>query len=196
MIGDLLRSHLIPNAHIDYTYRINRPFFEQQMRHVLLRADIPDISLYYARSPSSGFWILEYGERFVGLIGLNASRDSTSNAIIAEALATEKRPKQSLSTSKGTSSTATIRHFYIDEEYRSSEIQNDLLAHAVNYAFRASPALQSIQAMDSPLMLYARKSLQNAGFQLDHHTEKVGIFGWKLGMRVLERGAWEKSVDK
>jgi GNAT superfamily N-acetyltransferase len=171
---------------------LNRPFFEKHLQDALQKADVLDVSEYYSRSVSSGFWILEYGDRFVGLIALDASLDSTDDEPISvEKLAARKRSK-----SKATSPTATIRHFFIDEPFRTSGIQNDLLAHAVQHAFDSDPALQQIRAQDSPLIPYARTALREAGFQLTRHTEKVGVFGWKLGMRVLESRDWKKDGDK
>ena len=46
---------------------------------MLRRPDLADIGKYYSlRSPASGFFILEYGDKFVGFIAVDASIDSTS----------------------------------------------------------------------------------------------------------------------
>jgi Acetyltransferase (GNAT) family len=173
--------------------RLNRPYFEKQLQDALQKPDVLNILGYYSRSASSGFWILEYGERFVGLIALDASFDSTDDETINTKTVTKKKR---ISNSKGTSPTATIRHFYIDEPFRTSGIQSDLLIHAVQHAFGSDPALRRIRAPDSPLVPYARGALRQAGFQLDQHTEKVGLLGWKLGMRILEKADWKKADDK
>lgn len=88
--------------------------------------------------------------------------------------------------------TAVIRHFYVEEAYRKTKIQDDLLKYAVNHAFEKDPKLERIEASDSPLTAYLSRSLREAGFELDHHTNRIGILGWKLGVRYLERGVWSK----
>ncbi|KAJ7169933.1 hypothetical protein C8R46DRAFT_1090588 [Mycena filopes] len=116
-------------------------------------------------SPASGFWMVDYGERFVGLIAIDASEE-----------------------------TATIRHFYVQEPYPATGIQDDLLSHAVNHCFNAhSGTVQHIRATDSSLVPYVGKALQNAGFVLDEHTETVGVLRWKLRTRLLRRDIWEKK---
>lgn len=163
--------------------RINRPYFEKLTQDALTREDLRDIASYYAQCPESGFWILEYGSIFVGLLALDASTEAPSVA----GKKNKSKPK------KGTSPTATIRHFYIEEPYRKTGIQEDLLNHAVRHAFNASREVQAIKAADSPLALYAREAYKKKGFALEKYTEKVGVFGWKLGERKLERSAWEKQ---
>lgn len=162
---------------------INRPYFEKLAQEVLRRPDVRDLKTYYARSPSSGFWILEYGVRFIGIIALDASPDSMSDG------PTTTKKNEPV---KKSSSTATIRHFFVEEEYRSSDIQTDLLVYALRHGFRSYDTIQQIRASDSPLVPYARQTLRSFGFQLEEHIDKVGIFGWKLGVRILERAEWEK----
>lgn len=60
------------------TYRLNRPFFESQAQEVLKQPDLYNISEHYSRSPSSGFWLLELGDRFIGLLALDASNGNDS----------------------------------------------------------------------------------------------------------------------
>lgn len=143
-----------------------------------------DISGYYSRSPSSGFWILDYGERFVGLIAIDASQADTASGA-----------GSSKKTLKGTSATATIRHFYVTEEFRASGVQDDLLTHAVRHTFRSDAAVLRITAHESSLIPYIPKCLGKHGFQKVDKAEKVvGLFRWKFCMRILERGNWEKST--
>jgi hypothetical protein len=165
---------------------INRPYFEKLTQETLHRPDISDPRAYYGRSPSSGFWLLEYGVRFIGIIALDASLDSTSDAPIT-ATTTKRNVPVNMS-----SPTARIRHFFVEEEYRSSNIQADLLSYAVGHAFRSDNTVQQIKASDSPLAPYARVTLQSSGFQLEEHTDRVGLFRWKLGVRMLQRAEWEK----
>ncbi|KAJ7706122.1 hypothetical protein B0H17DRAFT_1035808 [Mycena rosella] len=115
---------------------LNRPYFEKLTQDVLRAPDMRDIQEYYSRSPASGFWIIDYDNRFVGLIAIDASIEDTS----------------SNNRKATTSETATIRHFYVQEPYPAAGIQDDLLSHAI------------IKAPDSPLVPYARKSLKEAGF--------------------------------
>ncbi|KAJ7361681.1 hypothetical protein DFH08DRAFT_844860 [Mycena albidolilacea] len=149
---------------------INRPYFEDLTQAALRAPDMrASIKAHYSRSPASGFWIVEYGDKFVGLIAIDASTEDDST----------KRPEAK--------TTATIRHFYVQEPYPAAGIQDDLLSHAVNHCFNKSTTVQQIKAPDSPLVPYARKSLKEAGFILEKTTETVGLFRWKLGMRSLQR---------
>jgi GNAT superfamily N-acetyltransferase len=125
-----------------------------------------DILDYYSRSPSSGFWILDYDDHFVGLIALDAS------AQVAE--------------------TAVVRHFYVDEVYRSSGVQVDLVRHAVQVAFDSDDKILRINASDSPLTPYIGTCLQEAGFAVEYPIEEVGLFKWKIYMRTLEREVWKQ----
>ncbi|KAJ7619081.1 hypothetical protein DFH06DRAFT_1089396 [Mycena polygramma] len=157
---------------------INRPSFERLTQEALRAPDMKgDVVNHYSRSPASGFWILDYGEKFVGLIAIDASIEDASS--------------QNQAT---TPETATIRHFYVQEPYPASGVQEDLLSHALNHCFTSkSTNIQQIKAPDSPLVPYARKALKEAGFILENNTETVGVFRWKLGMRTLRTDAWERK---
>ncbi|KAF8973972.1 hypothetical protein BDZ97DRAFT_1912415 [Flammula alnicola] len=156
---------------------VNRPYFEELTQEVLRHPDLKDISKYYSQQPASGFWILEMGEHFVGLIAIDATQPP------------KKREKDEVAPPK----TALIRHFHVEEAYHNANIQDDLLEYAVNHAFSKDPKLERIEATDSPLVPYIRVSLRKAGFELDHHTKQIGIRGWKLGVRYLRRENWKKS---
>ncbi|KAJ6575174.1 hypothetical protein B0H19DRAFT_1127508 [Mycena capillaripes] len=159
---------------------IHRPYFERLTQDALRASDMKgDVKKHYSRSPASGFWILEFGDKFVGLIAVDASTEDldTSNT-----------------NPKATSETATIRHFYVQEPYPAAGIQTDLLSHALEHCFNSKPAaVQQIKAGESPLVPYARKALREAGFVLERNTGTVGVFRWKLGVRTLQRDAWEKK---
>ena len=75
-------------------------------------------------------------------------------------------------------------------------MQKDLIDHAVRHTFTSSTVVQSIEAADSPLIQYIRLGLREAGFELRKNTKTVGLLGWKLGGRMLERATWEKSTKK
>lgn len=168
---------------------LNRPAFEQLVQDALRGPDMNDIPSYYSRSPASGFWILDYGGLFVGLIAL----DATPEVLPPTASTGSTQEVEKKLETRGTSSTAIIRHFYVDEAYRSTGIQEDLLTHALRFAFDADHALQVIKAPDSPLIPYVRHCLRDACFELKENTRKVGVFGWQLGMRVLDKEDWEKK---
>ncbi|KAF8807453.1 hypothetical protein BYT27DRAFT_7241992 [Phlegmacium glaucopus] len=156
---------------------INRPYFENQTQEVLRSSDLHDIPAYYSNKPGSGFWLLEYGDRFVGLIAVDATNNESDDSSVSEI--------------KG--KTATIRHFFVDEAFRATNIQEDLLQHAVKHAFK-DPKVQRIEAFDSPLVPYLRTCLRNTGFQLDHNTKKIGLLGWSLGVRYLNRDGWKEDL--
>lgn len=159
-------------------HRINRPDFEDLTKEILRRDDLKDIQKHYNADAASGFFLLELGETFIGLIAIDASQPSRKPA------KGETRPPK----------TAIIRHFHIEEAYKKVNIQRDLLKCAVDHAFTEDPKLQRIEASDSPLAAYLRPCLREAGFELDHHTTTVGILRWKLGTRVLERKTWEEKA--
>lgn len=175
-------------AFIDW---VNRPYFERAVRDALRGPDMSDIPAYYSRYPSSGFWILDYGNQFLGLISLDASPDSVPTQSTSLRKSTGNRKKAA--TQGGSAKTAIIRHFYIDEVYRGSGIQADLLRHAVQSAFDSDEQVLHIRAIDSPLNNYIHSCLQEAGFAIEHPIEEVGLFRWKIDMRTLERDVWESS---
>jgi hypothetical protein len=155
--------------------RINRPYFEDQAQEVLRGSDLHNISAHYSRDPGSGFWIFQHGDRIIGLIAVDASKKPDDD-------------KSSANKSKG--KTATIRHFYVDEAYRVTKIQEDLLDHAVKHSF-SDPKVQRIEAFDSPLVPYLHACLRNAGFKFDHNTKTVGLLKWSIGVRYLNRDEWK-----
>ena len=83
---------------------------------------------------------------------------------------------------------------HVEEAYQKINIQADLLKRAVDHAFSKDPKLQRIEAPDSPLAAYLRPCLREAGFELDHHTQAIGLLRWKLGTRVMERKTWEERA--
>ncbi|KAG6911927.1 hypothetical protein DXG01_000174 [Tephrocybe rancida] len=159
---------------------LNRPVFENATQAILRGPDMSHLLAHYSRHPASGLWIVEFGGLFVGLIGLDATSESALS-------------KDGKKQSKGSSTSAIIRHFYVDEVYRSSGIQEDLLAHALRMAFNAEPALEVVTASDSSLFPYIRDCLSGADFASEK-TQKVGVLGWQLGRRSLSREQWEKKT--
>ncbi|PBK77271.1 hypothetical protein ARMSODRAFT_1012447 [Armillaria solidipes] len=159
---------------------INRPYFEKVLQTVLRKPDMRDLAGYYARTPASGFWLLEYGDSFVGLIAVDASLDSDSN------------PGAKKKKSQPVSSTAVITHFSVDEKYQSTDVQDDLLAHAVRHAFTSSPTVQRVECIDNPLVTFTGPCYTAAGFKTESVLEPIGVFKWRPSKRVLERSEWEK----
>ena len=122
------------------------------------------------------------------MIALDASHDSMSTQSIGSG--------SEAATQRKSAETAVIRHFYIDEVYRGSGIQVDLLRHAVKFAFDSDDRVIRIKAPDSPLNSYIRLCLREAGFASAYAIEEVGLFGWKVDMGTLERNGWERKLNK
>ncbi|TFY78298.1 hypothetical protein EWM64_g5714, partial [Hericium alpestre] len=63
----------------------NRGDIEARTEQVLRRPDLHDLAAYYARSPASGFYVLEFGaQRLIGLAAIDASPNAGSDAIITK----------------------------------------------------------------------------------------------------------------
>lgn len=149
-----------------------------------------DIEHYYTRSPSSGFWLLEFGPTFVGLISMDASHDALSSTVIGSALVNKKL-------TKGTSSIAVIRHFYVTETYRRAGAQDDLLAFAVQHAFEKSPAVEKLRAIPSPFSPYLGDALRKAGFKVVERGAKIGLVASLPSLTYeLSRAKWEENTKE
>ena len=160
------------------------------------RPDFANLQKYYARSPSSGLFILEYGDKFVGLIAIDASKDSQSEQGLV------KQTEQGKSViadetrnffSSGTSSVATIRHFYVEEHFRKSNVQQDLLAFAARHVFTMARDVKVLKASATPLLGYKYTCLRELGFSVEKQASKLGILGWRVDAMSLERVRWEKE---
>lgn len=149
---------------------INRPYFEKHTQAAIKEKDMRDPASYYSQSPASGFWIFEYDNKFIGFIALDAN----------EAKKTQK---------------GVIRHFYVEEAYRETKIQEDLLNHALTNAFENSPFLESIEAVDAlGLTPYLNECYRQAGFRLGTEYESVGFWGWWRYYRIiLQKKDWKKQ---
>ena len=130
------------------------------------------LSTFYAKAPSSGIWILEYGERFVGIIALDG-----------QAGALDERTKR----------IGLIRHFHVEEAYWPSNIQADLLEYALRHGFQKG-GLDVIETIDSPLLPYKRTSLTQAGFELVKYTATVGVLRWKLALWRIDKETWSARL--
>ena len=184
--------------------RLNRWGFEDRSAQVLRRPDMADIPAYYSRSPSSGFWVLQYGERFIGIIAVDASLDADSDDAVADKAAAPlgKANKSSKSSKapaaasavaalpKGTAKTATIRHFFVEEQYRPAGTEDDLLEFALRHAFTNDPNVQAVRAYASPLEGYISETLRKHGFALESKTETVGALRWQNSTQILTRERW------
>ena len=153
-----------------------------------------DIPAYYARSPASGFFILQYGEKIIGLVAIDASTDATTDKpIIKDAKFTAEESKQLLH-GKGTSRVATIRHFFTEEAYRSTGIEEDLLRHAVGCAFKDA-AVMTVRMAVSPFKRTLLQELNKLGFTFGDSDGKLGPFGWQWQWYTLSRSRWEKTPN-
>lgn len=152
------------------------------------RPDIVDRQTYYSRSPASGIWIFEYGKKFVGIVAVDASNDSLSLKTVDQG--TETPSNRAAKYSKGTASVASIRHLYIDEQYRPASAENDLIKFAVKHTFEASPTVESIRITPSPLYKYLSPALKAEGFVVIERGAKVGVFRWTTLTYELTRERW------
>ncbi|KAF8350021.1 hypothetical protein F5887DRAFT_1070254 [Amanita rubescens] len=128
----------------------NRNDFDDHAQGIIRRRDAIGFSKYYSNTPGSALWIMEYGKNFG-----------------------DKKKS-----SKQANTEATIKHFYIDEPYRSTGIQEDLLAYAIRQAFE-TPSIETIKVEGSPLIPYVHRALLSTGFVEGHKDsvegEKVDI---------------------
>lgn len=170
-------------------FRLNRWGFEDRSAHVLRRPDLVDIQRYYSRSPASGFWVLQYGDRVIGHIALDASLDADSDEAVAEKTL-KKDEAGKVVMPKGTSKIATIRHFYVDEEYRPAGMASDLLQFALRHAFASDTKPEAVRGTDSPLQLYISDALRTHGFKLERKAESFGALRWQNSIRVLQKSQW------
>lgn len=89
---------------------------------------------------------------------------------------------------------ATIRHFYVDEPFRSTGIQDDLLTHAIRHAFEIS-SIKTIKTEGNPLVPYVQGALLSAKFVRGSKIKSLGLFKWPLYEMELDRTRW-KEVKK
>ncbi|KAF7320364.1 hypothetical protein MKEN_00821200 [Mycena kentingensis (nom. inval.)] len=125
----------------------NRPSFEELGRAAVHALDIKDYKTYYERDAASGYWILTFGDQFVGHIALDAGDKD-----------------------------ATIRHFFVQDPYPSSGIHADLLNHALTHCFEANSNLLRVTATETDLAPYANKALREVGFLLEDPKDDVLLF--------------------
>jgi len=178
---------------------INRPYFEDVASNLMRRPDFADLQKYYVRSPSSGLFILEYGTKFIGLIAVDASKDSQSeqpfvkkNEQGRDVLADKTKNFYA----KGTSSVATIRHFYVEEPFRKSDVQHDILAFAVHHVFTETRDVQVIKTSATPLLDYKYTALRQSGFSVEKEVGKLGLLKWGVDAMGLDRERWETDQSK
>ena len=173
--------------------RYNRPYFEEQGQEVLRKIDMIDFEAYYSRSPASGIWILEYGSKFIGLIAVDASLDSESEQTLSSNVddPQNKAIRKQIG-KKGTSSVATIRHFYIMEEYRRAFVQEDLLHFAVSHAFK-DPKVKVIRAVDATYDKWKAAAFTKEGFSVEKELRRIGVLRWIVRSRELTRERWEEK---
>lgn len=165
---------------------INRPYFEDATSKALHCLDVANVEEYYARSPSSGFFVLEYDGSIIGLVAIDASKDSQSNQSF-------KEHNKVKGQKRGTSSVAVIRHFYVEELFRKANVQDDLVAFAVRHAFDSSGDVKDIRVVTSSLLGYVQESLGKFRFKMDGITRMKGVYSWTTGAMNLRRTDWIKE---
>jgi hypothetical protein len=171
----------------------NRPFVEDTAEKVLRRIDLLNIQTHYARSPASGFWLLELGSRIIGLIAVDASLDATNDEPVTQQ-ANEQLKKSIKKT--GTSRVANIRHFFAEEAFRNVNIEDDLLQFALESTFNGDRAVKSIRMLASPLRPGILNSLRRNKFAKGDRVEAGGIQSWEIYWYTLERSQWEAGQEK
>lgn len=137
--------------------------------------------------------MLEYSGKFVGLIAVDASLDSASNATFTSngnAKQVEAIKKQL--SKRGTAEVAVIRHFYVMEEYRVAGVQEDLLQYAVDQTFKNDSKVKVIRIVDSALSPWVGSALAKEGFVIEKTVRKIGTLGWKVQERALARDVWKQ----
>lgn len=133
----------------------------------------------------------------MGLIALDASLDSTSNKTFASnGTAAQNVAIKKQVSKKGTSEAATVRHFYIMEEYRATFVQEDLLHYAVSQAFGKDPKVKLIKGIDSVLEPWKAGAFTKEGFVIGKELKRIGLLGWKTRSRELTRERWKELQKK
>jgi len=165
---------------------------EEAVENVLRRIDLLKIEAHYARSPASGFWILEHADKLIGLIAIDASADAASDERATEQ--TTERLKAQLGR-KGTARVATIRHFFAEEAYRRVAIEDDMLQFAVKSTFGADCAVDSIRMLASPLRPAILGSLRRSKFAKGDRVGVIGLLRWEICWYTLERTRWQAAKE-
>ena len=172
-------------------YRKNRPYVEDKIEKVLRRIDLIDIQAYYARTPASGLWLLEYGDKIIGMIAMDASPDATNDELVTQQTSGEGL-RETLERN-GTSRIATIRHFFAEEAYRRVKIEDDLLEFAVESTFTANQTVNTVRILASPLRPAILDSLRRNRFSKGDRVESIGMLSWEVCWYNLERSRWEAA---
>jgi len=158
------------------------------MQKALRGEDMADLVAYYSRSPASGFYVLDYNGKALGLIGLDANV-----------------PAQAGSKSKAKSTeTALVRHFFIEEPYRGTGIEEDLLEYAVSRAFTSKTPPQRIQMLVNDLQPYRKTAAKAANFHpvtvWDNSKGpkewKAGIYQWQNTWLEINKDEWKSSEEE
>ncbi|EIW86663.1 hypothetical protein CONPUDRAFT_95409 [Coniophora puteana RWD-64-598 SS2] len=160
----------------------NRPSFEEHTAAVLRRPDLRNILDHYSKTPPSSFFILEFNAKIVGFIAVDAlgvDQDSNPEANTKDRLKSDSR-------------SAKIRHFFVDEPYRKTNIQNDLMKHALQHTFHDEHNIREVQIESSVLNGYVRQSLIDIGFKHGNTIRNVGIYGWAVQLCTLSRAKWRE----
>ena len=110
-----------------------------------------------------------------------------------------KQTKEQLKASikkTGTSSVATIRHFFAEEAYRGVNIEDDLLEFAVESTFDGDRVVKSIRILATELRPAILNSLRRNKFVKGDRVGAGGIQNWEVNWYTLERSRWEAGKEK
>lgn len=144
-----------------------------------------DLMTYYSQSPASGFYVLEHQKDSIGFIALNANPSTPS------------KKKQNIS-----AEIAYIQHFYMEEMYRSTGVQSDLVEFALNRAFNpdnlGNP--KRVRVLCSDVEPYKMAAFRKAKFHPVSKWEgdgpsqwKSGIYTWKNVWLEVTREEWHAA---
>lgn len=147
---------------------------------------------HYSLTPASGFYVLENKQKPIGLIALDASSTPT--------------PSRTGSEAKGevnaTAATAIVRHFFVEEAYRITNIQLDLLEYALSRAFSARSSPHRVRIICSDLDTYKADALRAATFHPVSKWDgngsqewKVGVFGWPYRWIEITKDEWSATKE-
>jgi hypothetical protein len=131
---------------------------------------------YYTRSGTAGrgLWLLDFGDKFIGLVALDReSSDGEGNS------------------GKG-GDTATVRHLYVEEAYRSTEVQDDLLRHALGVAFGV-PDVQRVVLRSDGVQRYVDECAKRCALRAVDRGDAFGLRGWRPLTWEISREQWTSS---
>jgi GNAT superfamily N-acetyltransferase len=96
----------------------------------------------------------------------------------------------------GKFSIATIRHFYVEEKYRTTGIQQDLLRRALEHAFTSDQCFAAVQiTVVEPWEKYIATCAQQSNFASVGRvqTRRIGLHECRTYTLTLSKEVWESN---